>query len=122
MVMSKLGTCGFSVPVACGMYSWYCLLCLLCLLCGYGVWHRQEQCLHARMCGASHVLALRPTYTRAQERFEQVKSTLAPFLKATCGFREDKVQWLPAVGPAGLNLAAPPTQVTAMCTFVHSHL
>jgi elongation factor 1 alpha-like protein len=44
-----------------------------------------------------------------QERFEYIKSQLLPFLK-TVGFRESSVQWLPAVGPAGQNLVAPPSE------------
>ena len=42
-----------------------------------------------------------------QERFEQIKSVLLPYLR-TCGFREESVQWLPAVGPNGENLKSPP--------------
>lgn len=44
-----------------------------------------------------------------QERFEYIRSQLLPFLK-TVGFRESSVQWLPAVGPAGQNLVAPPSE------------
>lgn len=44
-----------------------------------------------------------------QERFEQVKGALLPFLR-TSGFRESQVQWLPAVGPTGQNLTGPPTE------------
>ena len=39
-----------------------------------------------------------------------MRSVLAPFLQSTCGFRQGKVQWLPAVGPLGQNLAAPPLE------------
>lgn len=35
------------------------------------------------------------------------RAQLEPFLK-TCGFRESAIQWLPAVGPSGDNLAKPP--------------
>jgi hypothetical protein len=42
-----------------------------------------------------------------QERFEQIKAALQPFLRAS-GFRDGAVQWLPAVGPAGENLVRPP--------------
>jgi len=44
-----------------------------------------------------------------QERFEHIRSVLGPFLQSTCGFRPPSVQWLPAVGPSGQNLVAPPT-------------
>ena len=44
-----------------------------------------------------------------QERFEQVKGALLPFLR-TSGFRESQVQWLPAVGPSGQNLTDHPTE------------
>ncbi|KAL4448191.1 hypothetical protein ABPG75_005410 [Micractinium tetrahymenae] len=43
----------------------------------------------------------------SRERFDAIKSQLEPFLK-TCGFREASIQWLPAVGPTGDNLAKPP--------------
>mmetsp|Transcript_20395 Transcript_20395/g.56534 ORF Transcript_20395/g.56534 Transcript_20395/m.56534 type:complete len:474 (-) Transcript_20395:108-1529(-) len=45
----------------------------------------------------------------SEERFLAVKTALAPFLK-TCGFREEAVQWLPAVGPTGENLVNPPKE------------
>lgn len=45
----------------------------------------------------------------AQERYEQVKSALLPFLR-TSGFRESAVQWLPAVGPTAQNLTGPPAE------------
>lgn len=44
-----------------------------------------------------------------QERFEYIRSQLLPFLKSV-GFKEQAVQWLPAVGPAGQNLKEPPTE------------
>lgn len=44
-----------------------------------------------------------------QERFEYIRSELLPFLKSV-GFKEQALQWLPAVGPAGQNLNAPPTE------------
>jgi translation elongation factor EF-1alpha len=44
-----------------------------------------------------------------QERFEYIRSELLPFLKSV-GFKEQSLQWLPAVGPAGQNLNAPPTE------------
>lgn len=44
-----------------------------------------------------------------QDRFEEVKGVLLPFLR-TSGFRESQVQWLPAVGPSGQNLTGPPTE------------
>ena len=34
------------------------------------------------------------------------RAQLEPFLR-TCGFRESAIQWLPAVGPSGENLAKP---------------
>lgn len=37
-----------------------------------------------------------------------IKAELQPFLR-TCGFKDSSVQWLPAVGPAGENLVAPPS-------------
>jgi hypothetical protein len=43
-----------------------------------------------------------------QERFQHIRATLLPFLKS-CGFKEAALQWLPAVGPLGENLASPPT-------------
>ncbi len=52
---------------------------------------------------------LRPSCARvSQVRFASIQSQLAPFL-ASCGFRDAAVQWLPAVGPAGENLARPPS-------------
>lgn len=47
---------------------------------------------------------------RAQERFAHIRAVLEPFLQGTCGFRAANVQWLPAVGPTGQNLVAPPTE------------
>jgi hypothetical protein len=47
--------------------------------------------------------------TALQERFDYIRSQLLPFLK-TVGFRESSVQWLPAVGPAGQNLVAAPSE------------
>lgn len=44
-----------------------------------------------------------------QERFEYIQSQLLPFLKSV-GFKEQSLQWLPAVGPAGQNLKDPPTE------------
>lgn len=44
-----------------------------------------------------------------QERYEYIRSLLLPFLTSV-GFREASLQWLPAVGPAGQNLKAPPTE------------
>lgn len=44
-----------------------------------------------------------------QERFEYIRSQLLPFLKSV-GFKESCLQWLPAVGPAGQNLIAKPTE------------
>jgi hypothetical protein len=44
-----------------------------------------------------------------QARFEYIKSQLLPFLKS-CGFKEAALQWLPAVGPQGLNLTQPPAE------------
>lgn len=41
-----------------------------------------------------------------QARFDSIKAQLEPFLR-TCGFRESAIQWLPAVGPSGENLAKP---------------
>jgi elongation factor 1 alpha-like protein len=43
----------------------------------------------------------------SQERFEGIKSMLGPYL-SSCGFRENAVQWLPAVGPSGENLMFKP--------------
>lgn len=45
----------------------------------------------------------------AQERFDYIRSELLPFLKSV-GFKEQALQWLPAVGPAGQNLNTPPTE------------
>lgn len=44
-----------------------------------------------------------------QERFEYIRSELLPFLKSV-GFKEQALQWLPAVGPAGQNLNQPPSE------------
>jgi len=44
-----------------------------------------------------------------QQRFLDIKAAMAPFLRS-CGFREEAVQWLPAVGPSGQNLTQPPTE------------
>ncbi len=44
-----------------------------------------------------------------QERFEQVKNILQPFLKLS-GFREAQTSWLPAVGPTGENLVGTPAE------------
>ena len=35
---------------------------------------------------------------------------MEPFLISNCGFTSEKLQWLPAVGPTGENLAAPPKE------------
>lgn len=43
----------------------------------------------------------------AQERFEEVKGRLAPFL-SSCGFKD--VQWLPASAPTGQNVSTAPTE------------
>jgi hypothetical protein len=45
----------------------------------------------------------------SQQRFQDIQSTLLPFLKG-CGFRPGSIQWLPAVGPTGQNLVKPPTE------------
>ena len=52
---------------------------------------------------------LRLLFSPAQERFEEVKGVLQPFLKLS-GFKESLTAWLPAVGPSGENLAGPPTE------------
>ena len=52
---------------------------------------------------------LRLLISHAQERFEEVKGMLQPFLKLS-GFKESLTAWLPAVGPAGENLVGPPTE------------
>ena len=49
------------------------------------------------------------TQCTVQDRFEEVKSMLQPFLK-TSGFRDAQVSWLPAVGPSGENLVRPPAE------------
>ena len=38
-----------------------------------------------------------------------LRERLLPFLKS-CGYKEDAVRWLPAVGPSGQNLVLPPTE------------
>jgi elongation factor 1 alpha-like protein len=43
----------------------------------------------------------------SEARFLEVRAALEPFL-LQCGFRAGAVRWLPAVGPTGDNLAAPP--------------
>ena len=43
-------------------------------------------------------------------RFEAIRSQLEPFLVNTCGFKgPNALQWLPAIGPSGENVATPPT-------------
>lgn len=44
-----------------------------------------------------------------QERFDYIHAQLLPFLKSA-GFKESGLQWLPAVGPAGQNLVAKPSE------------
>ena len=56
----------------------------------------QAHCYHHRRSALPARLLVPPT-RRAQ---------LEPFLR-TCGFRESAIQWLPAVGPSGENLAKP---------------
>ena len=46
------------------------------------------------------------TCAYSEERFEEVKSALAPFL-ASCGYKAP--QWLPVAAPSGENVTAPPT-------------
>ncbi|KAG7670734.1 hypothetical protein Ndes2437A_g04358 [Nannochloris sp. 'desiccata'] len=46
----------------------------------------------------------------SQPRFEEIKSQLEPFLISNCGFKSEALQWLPAVGPTGENLAKAPTE------------
>ena len=43
------------------------------------------------------------------ERFQGIQDALGPFLRSV-GFKDSCVQWLPAVGPTGENLTAPPTE------------
>lgn len=45
----------------------------------------------------------------SEQRFLDIKAVLLPFLKG-CGFRPSSLQWLPAVGPTGQNLAQPPSE------------
>lgn len=47
------------------------------------------------------------------DRFMHIQSALLPFLLG-CGFKEARLAWLPAVGPAGENLTAPPTDPRLM--------
>eukprot|EP00898_Chlorokybus_atmophyticus_P006570 jgi/Chlat1/6914/Chrsp52S06586 len=44
----------------------------------------------------------------SQQRYTQIKESLAPFLRQ-CGFKDSSVRWLPAAGVEGQNLAKPPT-------------
>jgi elongation factor 1 alpha-like protein len=46
----------------------------------------------------------------SQSRFEEIKAQLEPFLITNCGFKSQALQWLPAVGPTGENLAKAPTE------------
>ncbi|WIA29533.1 hypothetical protein OEZ86_012032 [Tetradesmus obliquus] len=72
----------------------------------------QEHAQLARSLGVEQlavVISKLDTCDYSQERFEYIRSQLLPFLK-TVGFRESSVQWLPAVGPAGQNLVAPPSE------------
>ena len=57
----------------------------------------QAYCYH-EPCSALPSWDLTPSPTR--------RAQLEPFLR-TCGFRESSIQWLPAVGPSGENLAKP---------------
>lgn len=45
----------------------------------------------------------------SQQRFLDIQAVLLPFLKG-CGFRPSSLQWLPAVGPSGQNLAQSPSE------------
>lgn len=60
-------------------------------------------------CEVAEAPLLRLLYSYAQERFEEVKGMLQPFLKLS-GFKESLTTWLPAVGPTGENLVGPPTE------------
>jgi translation elongation factor EF-1alpha len=59
-------------------------------------------------CPPDTTPAAAPRSPNTQERFEHIRGQLLPFLKH-CGFREDRLQWLPAVGPLAENLVAPPS-------------
>lgn len=77
---------------------------------GAGGGQTREHAQLARSLGVEQlavVITKLDTCDCSEERFNAIKATLEPFLK-TCGFRPSAIQWLPAVGPTGDNLAAPP--------------
>ncbi|EIE22483.1 hypothetical protein COCSUDRAFT_47906 [Coccomyxa subellipsoidea C-169] len=79
---------------------------------GMGGGQTREHAQLARSLGIEQlavVISKLDTCAFSQERFEQVKGALLPFLR-TSGFRESQVQWLPAVGPSGQNLTDHPTE------------
>jgi elongation factor 1 alpha-like protein len=45
----------------------------------------------------------------AQERYEEIKAALTPFLRQ-CGFPNSALQWLPVAGPTGQNITRAPTE------------
>eukprot|EP00879_Flechtneria_rotunda_P016026 GHRR01016762.1.p1 GENE.GHRR01016762.1~~GHRR01016762.1.p1 ORF type:complete len:694 (+),score=227.63 GHRR01016762.1:236-2317(+) len=55
------------------------------------------------------VISKLDTCDYSQERYEYIKCQLLPFLKSV-GYRESRLQWLPAVGPLGHNLVAKPSE------------
>lgn len=79
---------------------------------GGGGGQTREHAQLARSLGIEQlavVISKLDTVGYSQARFREVQGQLLPFLKG-CGFREGALQWLPAVGPSGQNLAAPPTE------------
>ncbi|BDA43503.1 HBS1-like protein [Coccomyxa sp. Obi] len=79
---------------------------------GSGGGQTREHAQLARSLGIEQlavIVSKLDTCAFSQDRFEEVKGTLLPFLR-TSGFRESQVQWLPAVGPSGQNLTGPPTE------------
>eukprot|EP00775_Hariotina_reticulata_P011038 gene11038-11193_t len=72
----------------------------------------QEHAQLARSLGVEQmavVISKLDTCDYSQERFDYIRAQLLPFLKSV-GFKESGLQWLPAVGPAGQNLIARPSE------------
>ena len=65
--------------------------------------------VQGRCCEVAEAPVLSLLFSHAQERFEEVKGMLQPFLKLS-GFKESLTAWLPAVGPTGENLVGPPAE------------
>ncbi len=51
------------------------------------------------------------------QRFAHVRAQLAPFLQERCGFSASALQWLPAIGPTGDNVASPPADTHPLASW-----